>query len=123
MDKINYLLSGLEDMDKVIVFLKKDAGQECQTRKMIFRKEETGRFPGREIFKVDGYISRFDSDLHEDFILLNVPDIWFWNEDQSNVGREEDYDMVFIPKKAVQSIHPTLETIIKRFVKELKYEV
>jgi len=123
MDKTNYFLSGLNDMDKVIVFLERECTEVCHTKKMIFRKEEVNTFNAREIFKIDGYISRFEDDLKEDYILLNVPDIWFWDTDQKNISREEDFDLVFIPKKAVASISNTLETIIKRFVKELKHEV
>lgn len=123
MDQINYMLSGLDDMDKIIVFLRKDSKLPCHTKKMIFRREEVNQFYANEIFKIDGYISRFEKDLEEDYILLNVPDIWFWDMEQSNISREEDFDLVFIPKPSILSINPALETIIKRFVKELKYEV
>lgn len=123
MDKTNYFLSGLSDMDKVIVFLDKASTETCHTKKMIFRKEEVNTFKAGEIFKIDGYISRFDGDLGEDYILLNVPDIWFWDEERKNISREEDFDLVFIPKAAVLSISNALETIVKRFVKELKHEV
>ena len=123
MDKTNYFLSGLNDMDKVIVFLKRESDSVCHTKKMIFRKEELNTFKATEIFKVDGYISRFEGDLKEDYILLNVPDIWFWDVDQKNISREEDFDLVFIPKAAVESVSHTLETMIKRFVKEMKHEV
>ena len=123
MDKINYILSGLDDMDKVIVFIKKDSKLNCHTKKMIFRKEEVNQFNANEIFKVDGYISRFENDLKEDYILLNVPDIWFWDVNQTSISREEDFDLVFLPKHAISAINPALETILKRFVKELKHEV
>ena len=123
MDKINYTLSGFEDMDKVIVFLDKKSSLSCHTKKMIFRKEEINQFTSREIFKVDGYISRFADDLKEVYILLNVPDVWFWDENQKNISKEEDFDLVFIPKLAVRKIQPAVETIIKKFVKELKYEM
>lgn len=120
MDKTNYLLSGLEDMDKVIVFLNRESSGECHTRKMVFRREEKNTFHADEIFKIDGYISRFDNDLHEDYLLLNVPDVWFWDHDHSAISREEDFDLIFIPKQAVGTIRPALETVLKRFVKEMK---
>ena len=123
MDKTNYFLSGLNDMDKVIVFLEKTSDAVCHTKKMIFRKEEVNTFKASEIFKIDGYISRFEEDLKEEYILLNVPDIWFWDVNQENISREEDFDLVFIPKSAIAGISNTLETIIRRFVKELKHEV
>jgi hypothetical protein len=123
MDKINYLLSGLDDMDKVIVFLNEKCPSICHAKKMIFRKEEVSQFPACEIFKIDGYISRFENDIKEDYILLNVPDVWFWDEGGKNVGREEDYDLVFLPKNAVKSISSSLETILKRFLREMKHEV
>ena len=122
MDKINFLLSELEDMDKIIVFLNKDSVVPCHTKKMIFRKEEINQFESKEIFKIDGYISRFDTDIDEDYILLNVPDIWFWDMDQKNISREEDFDLVFVPKHSILSIHTALETTIKRLVIELKCE-
>lgn len=120
MDKTNYLLSGLEDMDKVIVFLNRESGEECHTRKMVFRKEEKATFQATEIFKIDGYISRFDNDLQENYLLLNVPDVWFWNDGHTGIAREEDFDLIFIPKQAVGTIKPALETVLKRFVKEMK---
>lgn len=123
MDKINYNLSGFNDMDKVIVFLKKRSKLVCHTKKMIFRKEEVNQFTAREIFKVDGYISRYENDLEDEHILLNVPDIWFWDVDQKAISREEDFDLVFVPKLAIARIQPSVETVIHRFVKELKYEV
>ncbi|MCK4908159.1 MAG: hypothetical protein KAS64_11440 [Spirochaetes bacterium] len=122
MDKINFLLSELEDMDKIIVFLNKESVVPCHTKKMIFRKEEINQFESKEIFKIDGYISRFDTDIDEDYILLNVPDIWFWDMDQKNISREEDFDLVFVPKHSILSIHTALETTIKRLVTELKCE-
>ena len=122
MDKINFLLSELEDMDKIIVFLNKESVVPCHTKKMIFRKEEINQFESKEIFKIDGYISRFDTDIDEDYILLNVPDIWFWDMDQKNISREEDFDLVFVPKHSILSIHTALETTIKRLVIELKCE-
>jgi len=123
MNKTNYFLSGLNDMDKIIVFLNRESDAVCHTKKMIFRREEINIFKSAEIFKIDGYISRFEGDLKADYILLNVPDIWFWDIDQKNISREEDFDLVFVPKAAVDNIAPTLETVIKRFVKEMKHEV
>jgi len=123
MDKTNYFLSGLEDMDKVIVFLHRDCTSVCRAKKMIFRKEENSRFPSCEIFKIEGYISRFKNDLEEDYILLNIPDVWFWEERKGNTHREEDYDLILLPKNAVKSISVSMETVLKHFVKELKHEV
>lgn len=123
MDKLNYILSGLDDMDKVIIFLRDDCKRICHTKKMVFRKEEINQFPANEIFKLDGYVSRFENDLKEDYILLNVPDVWFREEADGTNGREEDFDLVFLPKDAVLSLAPALETILKRFVKEMKHEV
>lgn len=122
MERINYILSELEDMDKVIVFLRRDAEAACHTKKMIFRKEETNQYQAGEIFKIDGYLSRFDGDLKEDYLLLNVPDVWFWDVDRKHVQREEDFDLMFVPKDAVQAVNPALETMLKRLVKELKQE-
>ena len=123
MDKINYMLSGFDDMDKVIIFLHEKSTDLCHAKKMIFRKEEDSQFPACEIFKIDGYISRFENDLKEEYILLNVPDVWFWDNSGKNIGREEDYDLVFLPKLAVKSMSLSLETILKRFVREMKQEV
>ena len=123
MDKINYILSGLDDMDKVIVFLRSDCKRICHTKKMVFRKEEINQFPAGEICKIDGYISRFENDLNEDYILLNVPDVWFRGDREGTSGREEDFDLVFLPKEAVLSMSAALETMLKRFVKEMKHEV
>lgn len=119
MDRINYLLSGLDDMDKVIISLKKDNHRICHTKKMIFRKEEINQFPSSEISKIDGYISRFENDLREEYILLNVPDVWFRNQDGLASAREEDFDLIFLPKDAIDNISPSIETILKRFLKEM----
>ena len=120
MDKINYCLSGLEDMDKVIVFLREGCAAICHAKKMIFRREEINQYPACEILKIDGYISRFENDLHEDYILINIPDVWFRNEETCH---GEDYDLVFLPKLAVESLSSSVETMLKRFAKELKHEV
>jgi hypothetical protein len=123
MDKINYYLSGLEDMDKVIVFLREESSSVCHAKKMVFRREEVSQFPAGEILKVDGYISRFENDLREDYILINIPDVWFRDEGERNSCHGEDYDLVFLPKLAVKSISSSVEAMLKRFAKELKHEV
>jgi len=120
MDKVNYFLSGLEDMDKVIVFLREESISVCHAKKMIFRREEVSQFPACEILKVDGYISRFPNDLREDYILINIPDVWFRNEGGRSACLGEDYDLVFLPKLAVKSLSTSMETMLKRFVKEMK---
>ncbi|MDR2733054.1 MAG: hypothetical protein LBC99_00245 [Spirochaetota bacterium] len=122
MDKINYFLSGLDDMDKVIILLNEEDDSICVAKKMILQREEVSRFPACEIAKLDGYISRFENDLEEDYILLNVPDVWFRSDGGKTACREEDYDLVFLPKSAVKSIFSSLETIVKRFIEELKQE-
>lgn len=119
MDRINYLLSGLDDMDKVIIFLRQESTRICHTKKMIFRKEEINQFPATEIVKIDGYISRFENDLREDYVLLNVPDVWFRDTAGTGPAREEDFDLVFLPKDAIDTITPSVETILKRFLKEM----
>ena len=40
--------------------------------KMIFRKEEVNQYHASDIIKIDGYISRFENDLREDYILSNA---------------------------------------------------
>ncbi len=123
MNETNYTISELKDMDKVIIFLKKDCPVKCHTKKMVFRKEEIREFRTNEIFKIDGYISRFKNDLKENFIIINVPDMWFWDEKQIKIEREEDFDLSFIPKRAIKSIKPALETVLKRFVKEQTHRI
>ncbi|HPH02177.1 MAG TPA: hypothetical protein PLM00_07595 [Spirochaetota bacterium] len=119
MDRINYLLSGLDDMDKVVIFVRQDCNRICHTKKMIFRKEEVNQYHASDIIKIDGYISRFENDLREDYILLNVPDVWFRDSLGIDPAREEDFDLVFLPKEAIESISPSVETILKRFLKEM----
>lgn len=118
MDKINYLLSGLDDMDKVIVFLRYESTRICHTKKMIFQQEEINQFPASDLIKIDGYINRFENDLCEDYLLLNVPDVWFRDSDGTGSIHEEDFDIIFLPKDAVETIIPSVETVLKRLLKE-----
>jgi len=123
MNETNYTISELKDMDKVIIFLEKDCTYSCHTKKMVFRKEEIREFRTNEIYKIDGYISRFKNDLQEDFIVINIPDMWFWDNKQKKIEREEDFDLSFIPKQAIKSIKPALETVLKKFVTEQKHRI
>lgn len=123
MDATNYTISDLKDMDKVIIFLEKNCHQKCHTKKMVFRKEEIREFDTSRIYKIDGYISRFKNDLQEKFVIINVPDMWFWDKKQEKIEQEEDFDLSFIPKEAIKSINPALETVLKKFVAEQKQRI
>ena len=85
---------------------------------MIFRKEEINQFQAADIVKIDGYISRFENDLREDYILLNVPDVWFRILPEAVPLVKRIFDLVFLPKDAIESISPSVETtILKRFLR------
>jgi len=66
---------------------------------------------------VEGYIGRFASDLCEDYILINIPDVWFREAHQS-----EDYDLIVLPKIAVKSISISITTLLKRLENEMKHK-